>query len=344
MTAKEGGGGGGTTLRYVATDSPACLADPIHHDSDEEEERAENDSRRYLKQYIDQVCQEPETQPLSRFLHRHIRETRTIQKMKRADDKREKALKEVCYVSSSVLVDGMYPLLEGLNKKKIVDSLREKYFTPFAESAPVNWSVHDSGLSVVSAVFLPMGPSAAYEDNLQRLLLPSAFRLRTETQRLNPRGAILAYMAMFSPDHDFVVEVPFQKTTTLRGLFSNILDGSIYNGYTFLTLTAPLEISQLFEGDLKRFCDRALECSFYAVLLTFLGVSGWTPERYPDDRFVANAQGFTTINLNKKDVLFDHTDRVWMFNVQKGQIAYVREFWRLVSYLYSSPPGALPGR
>lgn len=305
-----------------------------------DKEKEDYERREYLKGYIDHTMTDAETQPLSRFLHRHIREKSTIERMKKAEDTRNKRSKKVYYVSSSFLVDGMYPILDGLHKRANVASLRTKCFTALpSNNAPVKWSISDSDKSVIGSIFNPVQASLMYEDNLQRLLLPSAFRFR-ETQKINPRGAILAYMAMFAHDHDPIVEIPLHKPTTLRGLFSNILDGTIYEGCSISSLAKPYETSALFEGDLKTFCDRALECSYYAVLLTFLGIKAWVPDRYPEDRFVTNSQGFVTIKMNTNEVMYDKTDKVWMFNDKKQKMCYVKDFTSLVGYLYT--PGSVP--
>ena len=74
----------------------------------------------------------------------------------------------------------------------------------------------------MGSVFTPAQAREMYEDNFQRLLLSLAFKLE-ETQKLAPRGAILAYMSLFAPVHDPIIEVSLHKPTTLRGLFSNIL-------------------------------------------------------------------------------------------------------------------------
>ena len=93
-------------------------------------------------------------------------------------------------------------------------------------------------------------------------------------------------------------------------------------------------MSELYKGqDLKRFCDKALACSYYSVLLTFLGVKAWISERYPDDRFVVNSRGFVTIKLPYDEVI--HGDGVWMYNnKQLKTICFVDSFKTLLTCLY----------
>ena len=306
-----------------------------HQEQEEEDKEDEKDTRErreFLKGYIDQVMTDTETQPLSRFLHRHIREKATIDCMKKAEKKRNKQHNKVFYMSSSFIVDGMYPMVDGINKRKNIRWLRDSYFTQLPSvSAPLKWSANDANKSIVGCVFAPVKTSSKYEDNLQRLLLPAVFRLR-ETQKLNPRGAILAYMAMFASDHDPIVEIPLHKPTTLRGLVMNILDGSLYEGMSMSTLKDPFEISCVFEGDLKTFCDRLLRCSYYAVLLTLLGITAWVPERYPEDRFVTNPEGFVTIKMRLFEVIYDKG--VWILNTKKRRLCFVQDFNSLLTYIY----------
>ncbi|KAK3755940.1 hypothetical protein RRG08_062923, partial [Elysia crispata] len=130
---------------------------------------------------------------------------------------------------------------------------------------------------------------------------------------METRGGILAYVAMFAPDHDPIVEVSGGGLTTLRGMFSNLLDGSLYEGHSILSLK-EMEVDPTFDdGDTKTFCDRALRASFHAVMLTMIGVKACLPERYQDNRFVAGERGVVSIRLPfYKEVIYDEKDGTWV--------------------------------
>jgi hypothetical protein len=293
--------------------------------------------REHLKHWIDQTLPEEETQPLSRYLHRHIRERATVDRMKTTlAETYSSSADRPYYVSYSFLVDGIYPVVDGVHKRNRIRTLREAYFMRLMDNngAAVQWTSGDANRSVTGTVFGPVITSAVYEDNLQRLFLKPPFDIK-ETQKLNPRGVLLAYMAMFATDHDPLVDVAGSTPTTLRGLFSNALDGTLYRGITVGSLKAPHEVSDIYEGqDLKLFCDRLMACSYYAVLLTLLGVKAWRADRYPKDRFVINSKGFVTIKLPYWEVIYDDDDGTWTFNdKRKKTICYTDDFENLLHHM-----------
>ena len=309
-------------------------------------EKAVKKHREFMKNHIDQTLGGDDAyQPLSRYLHRTLREKATVEKLssynkKTPEEKDEedeifaKDNKRVCYLSFSYLVDGVWPIVDGLNKKRLIVGLLRKYFKRLPERKML-WSMADAERSVVGTIFSPVTASSLYEDNLQRLLLPSAFRFRMETQKINPRGGILAYVAMFAPDHDPIVEVSGGGLTTLRGMFNNLLDGSLYEGHSISSLK-EMEVDPTFDdGDTKTFCDRVLRASFHAVMLTMIGVKAWLPERYPDNRFVAGEIGEVSIRLPfYKEVIYDEKDGTWVFNTKTDhRMCYVKEFNSLLHYL-----------
>ena len=311
-------------------------------------EKEMRNRREHMKDHIDRlVADDNETQPLSRFLHRHIRELATIDKLASSVEEEGEEESNGCapiktckknrvnYMSSSFLVDGVFPIADGLRKKADIRRLRSNHFTRLQECDRMKWSMIDADKSIVGTIFCPVTTSSSYEDNLQRLLLPAAFRFRMETQKINPRGAILAYMAMFAHDHDPIVDIPNKSPSTLRGVFSNILDGTMYEGHSMASLVEPVQVDSMYEkDDIKHFCDRVLRCSFYAIFLTLLGIKVWIPERYPEDRFVINSSKLVTIKLPLSEVIYDEKDQVWIFNNKKRSVCYVKDFTSLLNYMY----------
>lgn len=299
----------------------------------EKQERKDAAHRDDLKSWIDQTLPENETQPLSRYLHRHIRERATVDRMKASADVAEaSSMDKPYYISYSFLVDGIYPVVDGMYKRNCILELRRAYFKKIKEKSEVKWTAGDANKSITGTVFGPAVASSTYEDNLQRLFLKPPFDIR-ETQKLNPRGVLLAYMAMFAPDHDPLVDIAGSNPTTLRGLFLNVLDGTLYRGMTVGSLKEPFEVSDLYEGqDIKSFCDRLLLCSYQSVFLTFLGVKAWRADRYPKDRFVINAKKFVTIKLPYKEAILDK-DGTWTFNSKEQKtICFTDHFHTLLMH------------
>lgn len=287
--------------------------------------------RDHLKQRIEHILTEEETEPLSRYLQRHMRERVTVERM-------ELAATEISdkpyYISYSFLMDGIYPVIDGLHKRNRIARLRMAHFRKMDRVENVQWSAGDANKLVTSAIFGPMEASSMYENNLQRLFLYPPFDIK-ETQKLNPRGVILAYMALYAPDRDPVIDVAGSIPTTLRALFSNVLDGTLYRGITVGELKGPFEISDMYDRqDVKVFCDRLMICSYFSVLLTFLGVKAWRAERYPKDRFVINSKGFDTIKLPYGEVIYDRGG-TWMFNNKLLKtICYTNDFETLLYHIY----------
>lgn len=339
-----------STLNSKSENNMTFVVDKLRTDSesiskqkqDEETLRLKREKRDYeyranLKNYIDRTlpADEQVTQPLARYLHRNIREKATIERMR--DTKHdERKLHQVYYFSYSFLIDGLYPLTEALHKKINIRKLREAHFKYIPNrDQPIQWSAGDANKTIVGTIFAPCKSSSVYEDNLQRLFLYPPFDIK-ETQKLNPRGVLLAYMAMFAHNHDPLIDVDFITPTTLRGLFSNVLDGTIYNGFTISSLKESFRVSDLYEGDdVKDFCDRLLSSSYYSIGLTFLNVKAWIPERFPQDRFVQNSNGFVSIKLPYNEVIHDRKDGVWIFNnKQLKTICYTSHFETLIHHLY----------
>lgn len=300
-------------------------------------ERENVEYRERLKNRIDQVLppDERETQPLSRYLHRYIRERATVERMKTREDL-DKKEHQVYYASFSYLIDGIYPMVDGLHKKRILRDLRVNYFNRLCTvDNPIQWSAGDASKSIVGTIFAPVKASSMYEDNLQRMFLMPPFDIK-ETQRINPRGVLLAYMAMFAPDHDPLVDIASTTPTTLRGLFSNVLDGTLYKGKTVASLKSPFEMSDIFDGgDLKTFCDRLLLTSFYSIFLTLLGIKAWMPDRYPEDRFVINTEKFVSVKVPYNEVIYDPKDKTWTFHDKRlKKICYTTDFVTLLHRMY----------
>lgn len=309
---------------------------------DEDAFKAAREKEKYkyqesLKRRIDQIlpADEPETQPLARYLHRHIREKATVERMRTVENYKKKT-HQVYYASFSYLLDGIYPMVEGLHKRRRIRSLKQYFKELPATGQPVGWSAGDANKSIVGAIFAPVKTSSMYEDNLQRLFLLPPYDIK-ETQKLNPRGVLLANMATFAHNHDPLVDIAAATPTTLRGLFSNVLDGTMYKGLTVSSLRQPFEVSDLYEGgDLKAYCDRFLECSYQAVLLTLIGVKAWVSERYPQDRFVVNSKGFVTFKLPYNEVIHDRKDGVWIFNNKiLKTICFTGSFDTLLTHMYN---------
>lgn len=304
-------------------------------------ETAALNGRNDMKEHISTLTEgDPAAQPLSMFLQRKMRERATLDKLVgvEEEDRETAEVSKVCYVSSSFLVDAVYPVVDGLNKRYIFRRLRS-CFTRLREApGDVKWALSDADKPVCGTIFAPVQTSSLYEDNLQRLLLTAAFRFRIETQKITPRPAIIAFMAMFSPRGDAVIDIPPKPPTTLRGLFANILDGSLYKGHSFATLKDPFSTDdgmETYDADLKRFCDRALLHSYHAVFLTLLGVKVWVPDRYPENRFVANGEGLVTVKIPQGEVIHCPRDDVWIFKVKNASGVYVvKEFNSLLTYLY----------
>ncbi|KAK3761566.1 hypothetical protein RRG08_010290 [Elysia crispata] len=276
-SASGSGGDNGDNMTYVmdaSMDVGPSEAEKSRIQAIEEmraaKEMRANQKRENMKKYIDSLAQgDDQLQPLSRVLHRSVRERATLAKLSNLtsveregddDDDREESgdgigLERtktkpgmVYYVSSSFIVDGVYPMYQGIHKRWVVRKLREKYMTRLRElDGPMRWFMLDSNKSIVPTVFEPVFASSLYEDNLQRLLLPAAFRMR-DTHKLNPRGAIVAYMALMALDHDPIVDISGKHPTTLRGLFHNILDGSIYEGHFVSSMLEPQQIDNAHEG------------------------------------------------------------------------------------------------
>lgn len=271
-----------------------------------------------------------------------MREKNTIDRMKREKEAKKDNSDTVFYVSSSYLIDGIYPMAVGLYKSRLIRRLRTDHMTLLPSTQRHRWTAQDADKSVVGTIFTPVTMSSIYEDRLQRLLLHPAFRLR-ETHKLNPRGALLASVAMYASDHDPIVDVHMFKTTTLRGIMMNALDGSLYAGMTFSSLKSPFEVSsEVVDEDSQKFCNDILRCSFQAVCLTMIGVKCWRSDRLPENRFAENNEGFITIKSQAKEVIYDHTDDVWMLKYNK-KLCYVQDFKSLLGYIYDpmSAPAAI---
>ena len=337
--------GASTTKSKMVEESVPFLIDRSKEyckDRKEQEERENLDKkdkadaarREHYKQWIDRTLIEEETRPLARYLHRCIREKATLDKMTIEEETRKVSSGDPHYVSYSFLIDGIYPVIDGIHKEEKVDSLRKAHFKRIDDNSErVRWTAGDENKTIIGTVFGPVLASARYEDNLQRLFLRPPFDVK-ETQRLNPRGILLAYMAMFAPDHDPIVDIAGSTPTTLRGLFSNVLDGTLYRGTTMGSLKYPYEVSNLYEGqDIKCFCDRLLKCSYYSVFLTYLGVKAWRADRYPKDRFVIDTQGCVSIKLKYKEVIYQ-ADDFWIFKSNHFKtICYTNNFSVLITLL-----------
>lgn len=298
----------------------------------------EKESRERLRNRIDQILppDERETQPLSRYLYRYVRERATIEHIRIQKDIDKKKDDSVYYASFSFLIDGIYPMVEGLHKKKILRDLRTKYFREVIMTSDfIQWSKADGTKLISEKIFGPVKTSSMYEDNLQRLFLFPPFDIK-ETQRLNPRGALLAYMAMFAHDHDPLIDIASTNPTTLRGLFNNVLDGGLYEGKTVASLKSPFEVSAVFEGnDIKQFCDRLFLSSYYSIFLTLLNIKAWIADRYPEDRFVVDAKkNFVSVKIPYNEVIFDPKDKTWTFHDKHQKtICYTSDFSTLLNHV-----------
>ena len=204
-----------------------------------------------------------------------------------------------------------------------------------------------------------------YEDNLQRLLLHAASRMK-ETLRLNPRGATAVHVILFSPHDDPTIDAvntgdsavergeeeeedgpPSAKklkrertgrivTTTLRGLLSNINNGRIYSGFTIATLKKPFAVSEMScGGNLRTFCNRLLLASFYSVFLTYLKLRVWVPQRLPENYFITNTR-HTTIKLGStREVIHDWKSGVWIYPNHKRQLVHTKNLWTMIRHMLS---------
>ena len=317
----------------------------------ETEEANKKRCREQIDSHIACTLISDQTKHLQGFLERHMREKATIERMKRTNDKKDNnEEKNVCYITSSFLVDCIHPMLDGMNKRSLIDKLKKEHFEKVEPTEDmVKWSHSDADLPLLSAVFGPVVENAIYENNLQSLLLPPAFRLR-ETQKLDAKGPLIAFMALFAPDHSHLVEVFIGQPTTLRGLFSNLLDGTIYEGYSISTLQRPLKVIEQYQGDLMIFCNNVLKYSYYSVFLTFLKIKAWRSDRYPENRFVTNdntliaqqcvmGEGensdFTTIILPEGEVIYDVKDDYWIYQ-RKGNFLWCPDFNTLLKHLYDN--------
>ena len=300
-------------------------------------ERDLAEHRKCLKIYIDNnLVTGQETQALGRFLHNHLREEKTLEKIKQAEIEVQMSQKKIYYVSPAFFTDVLTTTSAGITKRKFISNLRIRYFNEYAVSRPstINWASSDFFKGVESTMFEPFAVCAVYEDAFQRLFLHQSCRLNTHTQRVNPRCSIVAYMSMMVPTYDNIIELDgVAAPTTVRGMMENILDGNLYKGYTIVNLTKPVRLLESGGSDIEEFCNRALECSFYAIFLTFCNLIPWIPERYPDDNFL-QLNTFKTIKLNKREVIFDRKDGVWIF-IHKNNMVYTHDFWTLIAHFYN---------
>ena len=332
--------------------------------------------RQYLKDMINNdLVTSVEMEPLGRFLHSSLREDVTAAKIRQDHEMDEAdAAKKVPYISPAFFSDALYPTSVGINKRKFVMGMVESgAIRPAAEDYEDNnnipWSMSDTFKWITQTVF--KGPKwYMYEDNLQRLLLHAASRMK-ETMRLNPRGGTTVHVILFSPYDDPTVDVvntgvcaeeedkeeeeqkeednyePSAKklkrertgrvmTTTLRGLLANINNGGIYTGFTIATLKQPFVVSEMScGGDLRVFCDRLLMASFYAVFLTYLKLRVWVPQRLPESYFVTNTR-HTTIKLGStREVIHDWKSGAWIYPNHKRQLVHTNNFWTLVRHMLS---------
>ncbi len=333
------------------------------------EEREAFKRRQYLKHMIDNdVVTSVETEPLGRFLHNSFREDVTAAKI-RQDYERDEAdaAKKVPYISPAFFSDALYPTSVGINNRKFVMGMVESgAIRPAADDVvdgAIPWSTSDTFKWVTHTVFKGV-KWYMYEDNLQRLLLHAASRMK-ETLRLNPRGATTVHGILFSPHDDPTIDVvntsvsvgcaeeededkecapPSVKklkrertgrvvTTTLRGLLANINNGRIYSGFSIATLKRPFTVSETScGGNIRTFCNRLLLASFYAVFLTYLELRAWTPQRLPENYFITNTR-HNTIKLGLREVIRDWKTGVWIYPNHKRQLVHTKNFWTMIRHM-----------
>ena len=281
--------------------------------------------------------------PLKHYLERHLRERATIERMSFVEKEIEAARGEkVSYLTPSFLIDGIFPMLRGFKKSEMMSEIRSSVFREIESGHDIRWAHGEADNPILSAVFAPAVASAVYQDNFQELLLPAPFRLNN-TMKINPKGPIIAFIAMFSPDHDPLVDLEIGRPTTLRGLFANLLDGNMYSGFSISSLKQPIQVDNAYAGtDLYTFCNKSLEASYRAVMLTILKQRVWRSDRYPDNRFVTNINGvserdihrFVTIKLPKDEIIHDVKEGYWIFNTPVGEICCTKDFDMLKSIIY----------
>ena len=366
-SAVSGGESGGTqhqstagNFRYAKTNDNSFLKS-LEKEATERRrmkdiaEREAIKRRQYLKHLIDtSIATDVETHPLGRFLHNSIREDLTLEKIKDArEDEQFNASRKVFYVSPSFFTDVIYESWDGVHKRKIVMDLLEQpgVIEPVSDERKPLWSMNDTFKNIVPTIFKQPNIQYMYENNLQNMLLHCSSRLNNETQRVNPRGSIVAYMCLYAPRDDPLVEIvppkeageeyesppKRQKTgpgmmTTVRGLLCNVLDGTLYKNHSIVNLQNPYTLSGSGESDLEIFCNKVLLYSFYAIFLTYVGVKVCQPNRLPEDRFLVNDKGTKTIKLLRKEVVFDRRTGTWFF-LHDGCMKRTGSFWALISYL-----------
>ncbi|GFR76040.1 hypothetical protein ElyMa_005791400 [Elysia marginata] len=317
-------------------------------------ERCVRVQRQVLEKKInDFICGDDVLSPLGRHLHRCLRERQQQQHTRdeqpvteEEEDNNDKKNDRVRYISTSFLLDGVYALVEANHKRAVISDIKTKHFAEAPPGSSARLNLIDSELSVRHTIFHDKRLSTTYEDNLQRLLLSPAFGFN-HTMRLAPRGALVAHVAMFSPEDDPELQLdgPNAEVTTLRALLMNIIDGSLYHGMTIggLLSSPPLtcRIDGNFDSDrLKHFCDNLLLASHRATLLTFLRFKPWRSGMYPSERFIINSTSGLLITIKSRDVILDDVSGHWLYAV-KGtnktrEIRYASSFDALLYQLLNN--------
>lgn len=283
------------------------------------------------------MMNDPRVLNLAMYLTRALREKRTTRTLQLFEEERRKRVEgRVSYISASFFFDGLLPLYVGVDKKRVFSRLITNLtFTPAPGNNSIRWTIN--GNSHVTTTVFTNKLGGKYEEILSRLLLSPVFRLRTHTQRMSPRGALLAYMAMFAPITDPVL---LDQNTTLRGLFANVLDGAVFKGMTFasLLMTPPLPINCMdgvvgeYQRDLVAFCNNVINRGWQAVFLTLLGVQVWTSTCYPEEWFLSDPEKGDNIKITQGTVVL-HGANTWIFNQNNKSVMYTSDFRTLLACL-----------
>lgn len=310
------------------------------------------------------IGQRHETQPLCRYLLNSMREEITNEKLETArQEEKEAAKRRVPYISPSFFFDALYPTCEGIHKRASILRLIEEGHIEednnTCSQSPFN-STTFCIKNIESTIFKQKPLQDLYEENLQALLLHSSSRYK-ESQKSSAKNSIVAYLALFAPTHDSIVEIvegdeksfsdhmetegPSRKirkrdntaedisfTTTLRGMFSNILDGTLYKDLSLASLKYPFRLAEPYTaGDIKCFCNNALLMSFFAIFLTYLDLKVWRYDRLPAEYFLQqDCEDLITFKLNKKEVLYDKKTGYWIY-IKKKKLYYSKHFWTTIN-------------
>ncbi|RUS71485.1 hypothetical protein EGW08_020736 [Elysia chlorotica] len=197
---------------------------------------------------------------LGRFLMAGVRESVTSQKFS-MDSKEEAWLrtKKALHVSPSLFWDGLFIANVALMRRRFVLNYADGLRRAKLSSRGVPWSSRDEHHGIATSLFVSPHVQL-YEDTLQELLLSRACRLRTDTQKLAPRGLLVAMVAIIAPYGDPVIEYTADdmpvSSTTLRGLVWNAMSGELYGKMLITELAQPFRINESeTDANFKKNCQ-----------------------------------------------------------------------------------------